>query len=109
MSEIDHYYILLISICPPSPQGNSDWEQVAANTPAQGLAVKPDVFIITPETPSTVHVIISVGYDYGCESWVESWDSDLIIISVQNVKPKVKATKRPLHQKEIYQIYKTTE
>ena len=33
---------------------------------------------------------------YGCESSAASLDSNCVIISAQHVKPKVKATKRPL-------------
>ena len=40
-------------------------------------------------------MITTMGYDYGCKSSAESSDSVYIIISVQNVKPKVNTTKRP--------------
>ena len=64
LSDIDDYHNLSGFICPPSPQDNSEIEQIAVNTPAKDLALNSDAFILWPEIPSTVHVIAPVGWDY---------------------------------------------
>ena len=57
-----------------------------------------DAFISKPGIHSMVHVITPMGYDYGYESSTELSDSGCIIISLQNVKAKGKANKRPLNK-----------
>ena len=51
LSDIDQYHNLSMSTCPSLPSENSDFEQVAANSPAQDLAVNSDVFISQLEHP----------------------------------------------------------
>ena len=46
-----------------SSQDSSDLEQVADNTPAQGLAVISDALISTTGIPNTGHVRTPMGYD----------------------------------------------
>ena len=47
-----------------------------------------------------------IGYDYGGESSAESSDSEYVIISVKNVKPKVNATKRLLTKGDLLDLKK---
>ena len=62
---MDDYQYLLSSTFPPSPQANSYLEQAAANTRTWDLAVKSDAFVSIPGMPSKVHVMTSMGNNYG--------------------------------------------
>ena len=88
---MDHH--LLDSNFPSLLQYNSNCEQDVAKTPSHALMVNPHKFILMHGMSSTVHVITSISYKYVCESSVNSSESDCVIISLQNVKPNVDATK----------------
>ena len=81
-----------------SPEDNSDLEQFVANTPSQDFVANSGVFISTPGTPSTLHVITPMGYK--CES---STESSVIGSSSQCklLRPRLMQTKWPLTKRRI--------
>ena len=69
LADMDHNHNLTSYTSPPSLHDSSDFKQVTAHTPHHDLAVNSDAFILTPGTPSTVH-IINLAYNNLCELWI---------------------------------------
>ena len=90
---MDDNHSLSSSACPPSPQDNSDMQEIAVNATPQDLEVTSDTYISIPGTLHKVHIVTLMGFDYGYESRAELSDSDCVFRTGQHVKPKVNATK----------------
>ena len=73
---ITFYQVLLVLHLKDS----GDLQQVISSTLAHDLAGDSVAFISTPRAPSKIHVIITMGTDYGSKSRTESSETACFII-----------------------------